>query len=167
MGFAPRSSRLLALLACLATVGCDRVTKHAAVTLLADAQDRSFLAGTVRLSYAENTGGFLSLGADLPVERRLVVFTIITGVLLVTLAAAAIHRRWAGARLLGAALIVSGGASNWIDRVAVGSVVDFLNLGIGPVRTGIFNVADVAIMAGVVLLMVAARTSAGEIVTSD
>jgi len=167
VGLAPRSTRRLAVLACLATVGCDRVTKHAAVTLLADAQDRSFLADTVRLSYAENTGGFLSLGADLPVERRLVVFTIITGVLLVSLAAAAIHRRWAGARLLGAALIVGGGASNWIDRVAVGSVVDFLNVGIGPVRTGVFNVADVAIMLGVVLLMLASRASHGEIVTSD
>jgi signal peptidase II len=29
------------------------------------------------------------------------------------------------------------------------SVVDFLNVGIGPLRTGIFNVADVAIMVGV------------------
>ena len=150
------------LLACLATVGCDRVTKHAAATLLADSQERSFLGDTVRLSYAENTGGFLSLGADLPVERRLIVFTVVTGLLLVGLAAAAIHRRWQGVRLLGAALIVSGGASNWIDRVIVGSVVDFLNVGIGPVRTGIFNVADVAIMAGVVLLVLAYRDVHGE-----
>jgi len=145
------------LLASLATVGCDRVTKHAAATLLADTQERSFLGDTVRLSYAENTGGFLSLGADLPVERRVIVFTIVTGLLLVSLAAAAVQRRWEGARLLGAALIVSGGASNWIDRVAVGSVVDFMNVGIGPVRTGIFNVADVAIMAGVVLIVFAYR----------
>jgi len=155
--FSRRSSRVLVLLASLATVGCDRVTKHAAATLLADTQERSFLGDTVRLSYAENTGGFLSLGADLPVERRVIVFTIVTGLLLVSLAAAAVQRRWEGARLLGAALIVSGGASNWIDRVAVGSVVDFMNVGIGPVRTGIFNVADVAIMAGVVLIVFAYR----------
>jgi len=30
-----------------------------------------------------------------------------------------------------------------------GSVIDFLNVGIGPIRTGIFNVADMAIMAGI------------------
>jgi signal peptidase II len=150
------------LLACLATVGCDRVTKHAAATLLADTQERSFLGDTVRLSYAENTGGFLSLGADLPVERRVIVFTIVTGLLLVSLAAAAVRRHWEGARLLGAALIVSGGASNWMDRVVVGSVVDFMNVGIGPVRTGIFNVADVAIMAGVALLVLAYRAPSGE-----
>lgn len=162
MRFSRRSSRVLVLLACLATVGCDRVTKHAAATLLADTQERSFFGDTVRLSYAENTGGFLSLGADLPVERRVIVFTIVTGLLLVSLAAAAVRRHWEGARLLGAALIVSGGASNWMDRVVVGSVVDFMNVGIGPVRTGIFNVADVAIMAGVALLVLAYRAPSGE-----
>ncbi len=35
----------------------------------------------------------------------------------------------------------------------MGSVIDFLNIGIGPVRTGIFNVADVAIMVGIALLL--------------
>ena len=50
------------------------------------------------------------------------------------------------------ALILAGGLSNWVDRlVNDGRVVDFLNLGLGPVRTGIFNVADVAIMAGAAL----------------
>ena len=34
-----------------------------------------------------------------------------------------------------------------------GSVVDFLNLGLGPIRTGIFNVADVAFFLGVGLLL--------------
>jgi signal peptidase II len=38
--------------------------------------------------------------------------------------------------------------SNLIDRIAVGSVIDFLNVGVGSLRTGIFNLADVAIMAG-------------------
>jgi len=37
--------------------------------------------------------------------------------------------------------------------VAIGTVIDFLNIGIGPWRTGIFNIADVAIMAGTVLLV--------------
>ena len=48
----------------------------------------------------------------------------------------------------GLTLFVAGGASNWIDRIMRGSVVDFLNVGVGPVRTGIFNVADVAIVLG-------------------
>jgi 2-iminobutanoate/2-iminopropanoate deaminase len=51
---------------------------------------------------------------------------------------------------LGLALFVAGGVSNWIDRVTQGRVVDFLNVGVGPVRTGVFNVADLAIMVGAV-----------------
>ena len=148
-----RLTRVMILVACLATIGCDRVTKQVAATILADAPDRSYLADTVRLTYAENLGGFLSIGAGLTAERRMLVFTIATGLLLLGLTYAAIRGRWEGARLLGAALIVSGGASNWIDRAATGSVIDFLNVGIGPLRTGIFNVADVAILVGVGLVM--------------
>ena len=48
-----------------------------------------------------------------------------------------------------------GGASNWVDRVVRGSVIDFINVGYGPLRTGIFNVADVAIMLGVGIVVIA------------
>jgi len=47
-----------------------------------------------------------------------------------------------------------GGASNLIDRASRGHVVDFLNLGVGSLRTGIFNVADVAVLLGAVLIVV-------------
>jgi len=60
----------------------------------------------------------------------------------------ALRAQWTGWRLLAVALFVTGGASNWIDRVVRGSVIDFLNVGIGRLRTGVFNIADVAIMAG-------------------
>jgi len=39
--------------------------------------------------------------------------------------------------------------------VARGSVIDFVNVGVGPLRTGVFNVADVAIMAGIAALALA------------
>ena len=59
--------------------------------------------------------------------------------------------------ITGGALIVGGGFSNLIDRLFHnGAVVDFLNIGIGKVRTGIFNLADVAIMAGIGLLLIEA-----------
>ena len=52
------------------------------------------------------------------------------------------------------ALVVGGGLGNLVDRVMrEGAVVDFLNVGIGPVRTGIFNMADVFIVAGVSFLV--------------
>lgn len=145
--------RAILLLAVVATIGCDRVTKHLAATTLAGMPGRSFLADTVRLEYAENTGGFLSLGADLPPAVRTGLFTIGTGLLLLGAIVAAMRWRWRGPALAGFLLFIAGGASNWLDRVVHGSVIDFLNVGIGPVRTGIFNVADIAIMLGVGILV--------------
>ena len=150
-----RVRRVIAIaLLSLATVGCDHATKTLAVNRLANQEPRSFLAGSIRLEYAENTGGFLSLGADLPERTRQAVFIAGTGVLLLLLVVASVRARWSLVPLAGVALLVAGGASNLIDRVSSGRVVDFLSVGIGPVRTGIFNVADVAIMAGIACIVI-------------
>jgi signal peptidase II len=50
--------------------------------------------------------------------------------------------------------LAGGGLGNLIDRITnEGRVVDFVSLGLGPVRTGFFNVADVAVLAGAMLLL--------------
>jgi len=143
--------RLLLFVTIAGTIACDRVTKHVAVSALAGAPGRSFLADTIRLEYAENAGGFLSLGARLPPAVRTALFTTATGLMLLVMTTTVVRSRWTGWPLIGAALFLTGGASNWLDRVVRGSVVDFLNVGFGPLRTGIFNVADMAIMLGLAL----------------
>ena len=77
--------------------------------------------------------------------------------MLLALAGAAVRFRWRGWLLIGTGLVLAGGASNWMDRLVRGSVVDFLNVGVGPLRTGIFNVADMAIMLGLTVLLLARR----------
>jgi len=146
----------LVLLAAIgATIGCDRATKQIAATMLAGTASRSFLADTVRLEYVENAGAFLGLGADWPVGVRTALFGIGNAVLLLALAVMAMRRGWSRPALLGVALFVAGGASNLVDRLTAGKVVDFLNVGLGPLRTGIFNVADMAIMLGVGIVVLA------------
>jgi signal peptidase II len=154
------SARFLLAVAIVVTIGCDRVTKHVATTALAGTAGHSFLADMVRLQYAENTGGFLGVGGDLHPGLRMSLFTVATGAMLLGMVAAAVRWQMSGAALLGLALFVAGGASNWIDRLIRGFVIDFLNVGVGPVRTGIFNVADVAIMAGAALMLLAEIQSA-------
>ena len=148
------ATHLMLAAAIVLTIGCDRVTKHIATETMAGAPERTYLGDTLRLAYVENSGGFLGLGADLAPSARTKIFTIGTGVLLLALIAAAFKLPWHPWSLLGIAFFVAGGASNWIDRLVRGSVVDFLNIGIGPLRTGIFNVADVAIMVGFGLIVV-------------
>jgi signal peptidase II len=147
--------RLVLLVAISGTVGCDQVTKHAARTILAGSAGRSYLADTVRFEYVENAGGFLSLGADWPPAVRTGFLTVATGAMLLILVGAAIRSRTTGWPLLGLTLFVSGGASNWVDRATRGSVVDFMNVGVGPLRTGIFNAADVAILLGAAIFVFA------------
>jgi signal peptidase II len=140
-----------------ATAGCDRVTKHLAVTTLAGLPSQSYLGDTVRLDYHENSGGFLSLGATWRPEVRTAVFQVANGIFLMATFVVAVRSKWSRLAAVGLILFVAGGLSNLIDRVALGSVIDFLNVGVGQWRTGIFNVADVAIMTGVAALLVDAR----------
>jgi signal peptidase II len=146
--------RLVLLALAALSVGCDRVTKRAATDWLAGEPTRSYLGDTLRLTYAKNTGGFLSLGANLPAGVRTAVFTVATAVILAALVVLAVRGAASGNRLAALAFFVAGGVSNWLDRAFEGSVVDFLNVGLGPVRTGVFNVADMAIMFGAALFVV-------------
>jgi signal peptidase II len=137
----------------VATAGCDQVTKRYAITELSGAPDQSFLGDTFRLQYHENAGAFLSLGADWRPETRVAVFQVANGLVLLAIAMLALRSHSSRLGALGLGLILGGGVSNLIDRVAFGKVVDFLNVGIGSLRTGIFNVADVAVLAGAVCLI--------------
>ena len=136
-----------------ATAGCDRVTKHLAMTELAGEPAQSYLGDTIRLAYHENPGGFLSAGAGWTPQTRTVVFQLANGAFLIGALFMAFRYKWSRLAAVGLMLFVAGGLSNLVDRVAIGTVIDFLNIGIGPWRTGIFNVADVAIMAGATLLV--------------
>ena len=83
------------------------------------------------------------------------MFTVVTGALLLVLAVFAWRQRGSVWHAVAFALFIAGGVSNWFDRVSDGRVVDFMNVGIGWLRTGIFNVADVAIMLGAALFVLA------------
>jgi len=89
------------------------------------------------------------------------MFTVATGLLLVVACTVLLwSHRGSHVQQIGSALIVGGGVGNLIDRlVHHGCVVDFIHLAIGPVRTGVFNLADVTITGGVLLLV--ARTCWG------
>jgi signal peptidase II len=150
----PKWSLKLALLAVVVTtIGCDQVSKRVASTHLMGGRGQSYLGDSFRLEYAENPGGFLSLGAELPSWARTALFSVGTSVMLLACLVAAFRRRWRRLALLGLSLAFAGGISNLADRVLHGRVVDFLNVGVGSVRTGIFNVADMAVMLGVALLL--------------
>jgi signal peptidase II len=151
-----RARTLLVIVAC---VVLDQATKAAARALLMPGRRYSWLHDLFRLELVHNRGAFLSLGAGLPDSARSAVFT--WGVLLLVAGAmwVALVRAGSPTVALGAALVAGGGLGNLWDRIlANGMVTDFMNLGLGSLRTGVFNVADLAIVGGAVLLLFPART---------
>jgi signal peptidase II len=146
---------LLTAVVLLLTGGCDQVAKKVAVAELKGTPRRSYLADMFRLEYAENPGAFLGLGGSLPGSWQFWILTIGVGALLLVMLGYLLWSRHLHiGPALGLAMMVGGGLSNWFDRlVNEGRVVDFMNLGIGSLRTGIFNVADVAIMAGAAVMV--------------
>jgi len=155
MKLLPRVAVFVAVLG--ASVGCDQATKVIANETLRGGPARVYLGDIFRLQFATNEGAFLSLGAGLTPEARYWILTVAVGLLLIGISVYSLTSKkldvW---QVAGYALIAGGGFSNWVDRARFnGRVVDFMNMGIGQsLRTGIFNVADLAILLGIGVLIV-------------
>jgi len=137
--------------------GFDRITKNFAQETLSVSPPISMLNDSVRIQYSENVGGMLGMGANLPGQLRIILFVALVGIVLAAIIVYAIKAQDLNlAQLVGLLLTLSGGIGNLVDRlINHGAGIDFLNIGIGSLRTGIFNFADVFIMAGIFLFMVA------------
>lgn len=153
MSMAKRFTLILVVL--VGCVGCDQTTKSVAQSYLPSMEVWSFLGDTVRLQLTHNTGAFLGLGSFMPELWRHVLFSVGgTAILFGLLGYALLAKHLHPVGVFAIALLFAGGVSNVIDRwVYGGYVVDFINVGIGPVRTGIFNFADMFIMAGGAILL--------------
>jgi signal peptidase II len=147
---------LLALVVC---VGCDHASKQLAGSLLSDSSGLSLARGAIRFELVSNPGGFLSFGTALPETLRLLLFIGLVPVLLAWLCMHFLRSpETSPGQVAALALLAGGGLGNWLDRVLHGgAVTDFVSLGLGPLRTGIFNLADLGIVAGIVLLLRPAR----------
>jgi signal peptidase II len=156
-----RAVHLLTLLAVV--LAADQASKVYAINHWQSTASEpiEFLNGVFKLQYAENPGAFLSLFGTLNRTLRIGILTVANGIILCVLAGVLVTTivgsRWQWTSL---ALIVSGGMGNLIDRIRFdGRVIDFLLLTsgswdvpyFGTVRTGIFNIADIAITAGFVM----------------
>ena len=140
------------LLLIVALIAADQLTKSIARATLAAQMPRQY--GFVTLMYTTNPGAFLSLGAGLPPNVRAGLFsgvvTIALGIAAIALVRGNIQSRGDEVAL---AAIIGGGAGNLIDRIRFGGrVTDFIYMSAGPLHTGIFNIADVAITCGILWL---------------
>jgi signal peptidase II len=132
-------------------VGCDRATKAVAMESLAPGKVVTLIRGVLDLRYTENFDTAFSLTRGLPSPYKPFLLTAVALVATLALAVAAYERRKRASSLevLGFTLALAGALGNVLDRLARGYVVDFIHLSHWPV----FNVADVLVVVGVVVMV--------------
>lgn len=124
------------------SVAVDQVTKHLAITHLADIGSYPVIPNILHFTYVENRGAAFGLLAN---HRW--VFMIFSSVAIVLILVWLLRDKTMGPWLRTAgALIVGGGIGNMIDRLFIGYVVDFIDF--VCIRFYVFNVADSCVCVG-------------------
>ena len=107
------------------------------------------------LTNVENSGAFLGMGSGFsPIMKS--VFLIILPIIVLVSIIIYVYRdkEIDKISLIGFSIIIGGGIGNIFDRIIYGSVTDFLFIDLGGIfRTGIFNIADLAVTTGMILIL--------------
>lgn len=151
----PLTKRILVVLGILlVSVILDQWTKELARQFLQGEADRQLVGDFFRLTFVENKGAFLSLGAELGEGLRYILLNIFPSILLVALLIYTIRGKDMGWwQIVALSFIIGGGLSNVYDRLLYGKVVDFMHMKAFGLQTGIFNIADVSIMIGMFMML--------------
>jgi signal peptidase II len=138
-----------------ANISCDQISKTMVRERMFHREEISVLSSYFRLIKVENTGAFLSLGNAMPQPFKDIIlaflpllFLVIAGIYVFA------NKALSLSRVIAISFVVGGGIGNIYDRLVHGSVTDFLHIDLGIIRTGIFNMADVSIMVGMVMLLI-------------
>jgi signal peptidase II len=136
----------LASTALLALV-LDQVTKAVVRASLPVGEARPLLPGVIELLHVENTGAAFSMGEGATMAFVVVALVVVAGA--VALAWREPLPAWLSAFL---GCVVGGGVGNMVDRIAAGSVTDFLATTF--MDFPVFNVADIFVTCGIATSLV-------------
>ncbi|MGZ8438394.1 MAG: signal peptidase II [Candidatus Limnocylindrales bacterium] len=129
----------------------DQLTKAWLQSNFAPGQVVEVVGDWIRLVFGQNSGALFGLFRDQALLFALASLGVV-GLIV------AYHGRAAGSLYLSVSLglLLGGAIGNLIDRLRLGYVVDFVDIGIGKLRFYTFNVGDAAISTSIVLLLAVA-----------
>lgn len=145
----------IAALVVITGVALDQVTKRLVEAKLRALQTVGVIDGFFELRYSRNTGAFFSLGESVPDVPRRIGFIVLT-IGAIGLMTHLYRKATESQKILRWALVLlcTGAIGNLIDRALYGEVIDFLHLHLREAfHWATFNVADIYIAAGLVLLI--------------
>lgn len=136
-------------------VALDQISKVIARAILVPGQATDYVGGMARVQLVQNHGAFLGLGGKMPESARQAILIGGVGLFVAALVWYVFKSKTAtNTYRIAMAWVAAGGIGNLIDRVLFhGGVTDFWNVGIGGLRTGIFNVADMYITFAVIYMI--------------
>jgi signal peptidase II len=138
---------IVALALSAAVVTGDAWTKQWATAAFSSGDSWSALGGLVRFTFLLNPGVAFGIGAG--VRFPYAVFSILAA--LVILHRLALRPGMGPLERTALALILGGALGNLVDRVRLGEVVDWIEVGWGSWHFHVFNIADAAVSIGVIL----------------
>lgn len=133
-------------------VAIDQITKYFAINELRDNGTIHLLGEFLNLTYVENRGAAFGIFQD---QRSF--FILITAAVLIMVALLFVFKghTMTPASKFSLYMIVGGAVGNFIDRVRLGYVVDFIDVKFGDIYDfPVFNVADMALVVGTLVLMI-------------
>ena len=107
------------------------------------------------LTNVENSGAFLGMGSDFSPFIKTVFLLILPIIVLICIMIYVYRDKQIDKiSLIGFCFIIGGGIANIYDRILYGSVTDFLFIDLGGIfKTGIFNIADLSVTTGMILIL--------------
>ncbi len=135
-------------------ISCDQVSKHYVRNNFSYHDAIRLVSNHVTFTKVENTGAFLSLGADMSRPLKFILLEFLPVAFLVGgLVYMVMKRKLDQLTLTGLCFVIGGGAGNLFDRLYYGSVTDFMHIDFVIFQTGVFNMADVSIVVGLMILL--------------
>ncbi len=135
-------------------ISCDQLTKEKARSEISTNETITIVDDHFILTKVENTGAAMSLGENLNPKLKIVVLQAVPLLVLFLMFLYILReKKLSSLNVIALSFIIGGGVGNIYDRILYNSVTDFMYLEFGGLHTGIFNMADVSVVVGTLLIL--------------
>jgi len=138
----------------LFNIGIDQYSKKIVREEIIPGSQTEILGKLLQLMNVENSGAFLGMGSESNPTVKL-IFLLILPIIVILSVLYYLFTNKSIDKLtsVGLSCIIGGGLANLYDRFLYGSVTDFLFMDFGIAKTGIFNLADLSVTTGMILIL--------------